>query len=287
MHVTAAPRRADLARELADELDATFTAYEVSSFPDGEFKIRVPDGLDDRTVLLGDLRPNERILETLIAADAVRQAGAEERILAVPYLAFARQDRAFEPGEGVSARAINQALGTAGEALCTVDVHAKRVLDAFPHEAVDVKAIPELAGALDGRDVDLVLAPDEGAKQQAAGVADHLEVPFDYLQKTRVSSTEVSMEPTEKAVDGSTVAIVDDIISTGGTMATATEHLLEAGAERVIVAATHGVFASGADKRLDDAGVEAIIVTDAIRSERSAVSCASALARGVRRLLPG
>ncbi len=285
MHVTAAPGRALLAQELASKLDAEATTYERSTFPDGEIHVRLAEEVDGPVVVLADARPNERLVEALLAADAALEAGARERILAVPYLAYARQDRVFEPGEAVSARAVNRALGTAADALCTVDVHAEAVLEHFPGPTADAKAIPELAEELGELGVELVLAPDEGARSLAEGVAERLEIPHDHLVKTRHSSREVSMEPKDLDASGARVAIVDDIIATGGTMATATGHLLEAGAERVLVAATHGVFASGADKRLEDAGVDEIIVTDAIPSERSSVSCAGAIARGVSRLL--
>lgn len=284
MHVIAAPRRAELGERLAERLEADLAPYERTSFPDGELHVKLEAELTSSVVLVADTRPNTRILETLIACDAAREAGADRIQLAVPYLAYARQDRAFERGEGVSSRALAQALGGPGDALVTVDVHAERVLDYFPGPAVSSTAAPEIADALADRGIGMVLAPDEGALEVAEAVAKRLDVPYDHLEKTRVSSTEVQMAPKSLDVGGDAVAIVDDIISTGGTMATATRQLLDADAERVLVAATHGVFVSGADKRLDDAGVDEVVVTDAIPSERSTASCAGALARGLRSL---
>lgn len=95
------------------------------------------------------------------------------------------------------------------------------------------------------------------------------------------------MAPKDLDVEGDAVAIVDDIISTGGTMAEATGQLLDQGADRVVVAAAHGVFVSGADKRLDDAGVDEILVTDTIPGDRSSITAAGALERGLTRLLEG
>lgn len=287
MHVTAASRRAELGSELADRLDADFSTYEHERFPDGELYVQLGSLLDGPLVVLGDTRPNERVLETLIACDAGHEAGADEVLLAAPYLAYARQDRAFEPGEGVSSRALNAALSARADGLATVDVHAEQVLDHFEGPAVSEKAAPELATALGDREIALILAPDAGAREQARSIADRLDLPFDHLEKTRESSTEVSMAPKELDVEGDAVAIVDDIISTGGTMAEATGQLLDQGADRVVVAATHGVFVSGADKRLDDAGVDEILVTDTIPGDRSLVTAAGALERGVTRLLEG
>jgi ribose-phosphate pyrophosphokinase len=286
MHVTAAPRRADLAERLADALGATPVPYEREVFPDGEVLVRAGPDLGEDAVVLGDLRPEGRFVETLAALDAAREAGAGTVTLAAPYLAYARQDRAFEPGEGVTARAVNRALAASADRLCTVDVHAEAVLDHFDGPALSEPAAPEVANGLADRGVDLVLAPDAGARELAEAVGDRLDVPHDHLEKTRHSSTDVSMEPKELDAGGAAVAIVDDIISTGGTMSEATGHLLDAGAERVLVAATHGVFARGADKRLEDAGVDAVLATDSIPSDRSEVTCAGALARGLQRL-PG
>lgn len=284
MHVIAAPRRAQLGERLAQALGAETVTYERSVFPDGELQVRVASEVGSTAILIADTRPNERVLETIFACDAAREAGAEELILAVPYLAYARQDRAFEPGEGISSRALMRALGANADALCTVDIHAEAVLNRFPGDAVSEQAAPEVADALAERGVDLVLAPDQGARGLAKRVAQRLDVPHDHLEKTRISSTEVTMAPKELDIDGDSVVLVDDIISTGGTMATATGQLLEAGAQRVLVAATHGVFVSGADKRLDDAGVDEVLVADTIPSDRSSITCAGALERGIRQL---
>lgn len=240
--------------------------------------------VEDAVVVVADARPNERVVEALLACDAALEAGASERWLAVPYLAYARQDRSFEAGEGVSARAVLEAFSSCADAFVTVDVHSSGVLDFFAGAAVQGRAMPEVAAALEDRGIGSVLAPDEGARGLAEAVADRLEVPFDHLVKTRLSGSEVVVEPKALDVAGEAVVIVDDIIATGGTMCKATEQLLEAGAERVLVAATHGVFASGADERLDAAGVEEVVVTDSIPSKRGVVSCASALARGVSML---
>lgn len=284
MDVVTAPDRRGLGEALADRLDGDCVIYEHKVFPDGERYVRVKEDLGDQVVLLGDTRPNAKIVESLIALDACREAGADEVDLAVPYLAYARQDRAFNPGEGVSARALCQALATGASSLATVDLHTEAVLGLFDGPTVDALAAPELADALGDEGVDLVLAPDAGARQRASDVAGRLDLPFDHLEKTRVSATEVDMAPKQLDVTDATVAIVDDIISTGGTMATATGKLLAQGAERVLVAATHGIFAGDAEDRLQKAGVDKILVTDSVPTEHSVISCAGALARGLQQL---
>jgi len=128
-----------------------------------------------------------------------------------------------------------------------------------------------------------VLAPDEGARERAGEVADRLGVPYDHLEKHRKSAREVEIQPHDEDVTDQRVLVVDDIVATGGTMATATRQLLDAGAGDVLLAATHGVFADGAIKRLRDAGAASILATDAIESEAAQLSVAPALARATRR----
>lgn len=284
MDVVTAPDRRGLGKALADRLDGTCAVYEHKIFPDGERYVRIEEELAGPVTLVGDTRPNAKILETLIALDACREAGADEVALAVPYLAYARQDRSFRHGEGISARALCRALATGTSSLVTVDLHTEAVLDMFDGPSANALAAQELAEALGDEGIDLVLAPDAGARGRAGDVAGRLDLPFDHLEKTRVSATEVDMAPKELDATGATVAIVDDIISTGGTMATATGKLLAQGAERVLVAATHGIFAGEAEDRLEKAGVDKILVTDSVPTDHSVISCAGALARGLRSL---
>lgn len=287
MYVATASDRARLRDRLASRLEADTADVGTRRFPDGELHVRVEDELAGEAVVLADLRPDEELVTALLACDAAREAGADRVTVAAPYLAYGRQDRAFETGEAVSARALLRALAGNADAFATVDPHASPALDYFEGPAGAAGAAPELAGALEGRGVELVLAPDEGARERARAVAERLAVPADHLEKRRISAREVEVEPHEGDVDGRTVALVDDIVSTGGTMATATRQLLDAGADAVHVAATHGIFAEGALKRLQDAGADAVLATDAIPSPAAEVSVAPALARAVRRARPG
>ncbi len=287
MIVATVPDRSDLGQALAGELDATHVELSAKRFPDGEAHVRFEETVEGTAVVVSDLRPDARVVEAMIACDAAREAGADEAVIAAPYLAYARQDQAFEPGEGVSARALLRGLSANADALATVDPHTATVLDHFEGPAAAATAAPEIAGALADADVDVVLAPDEGARDRAGEVASHLGCPHDHLEKRRRSAREVEIEPHGLDVTGERVLLVDDIVATGGTMATATSQLLDAGAEEVLLAATHGIFAEGALKRLRDAGAGRILATDAIEGEVSQLSVAPALARATRRARSG
>jgi ribose-phosphate pyrophosphokinase len=283
MIVATGPDRSDLGQRLASELGTQHRELSTKRFPDGEAYARLEAPVDGTAVVAADLRPDRKVVEALIACDAVREAGADEIVLAAPYLAYGRQDETFEPGEAVSARALLRALGVNADRLATVDPHTEPVLEHFGGPTAAASAAPEIAEAADGGGVDLVLAPDEGARERAGEVADRLGVPYDHLEKHRKSAREVEIQPHDEDVTDQRVLVVDDIVATGGTMATATRQLLDAGAGDVLLAATHGVFADGAIKRLRDAGAASILATDAIESEAAQLSVAPALARATRR----
>lgn len=283
MFVATTPDRTDLGEDLASELDAEALALTTQRFPDGEFHARIEERIEGTAVVASDVRPDAKMLETIVACDAAREAGAERVVLACPYLAYGRQDRAFEPGEGVSSRALLRSLSANSDVFATVDPHTDAALEHYGGPAYAATAAPEIAEAFAAEDPDIVLAPDEGARHRASDVAERLSCPHDHLEKRRTSARDVEIEPHDADVDGRTVLVVDDIVSTGGTMATATRQLVDAGAERVLLAATHGIFADGALKRLEDAGADVIRSTDAVASAASEVSAAPALARAVRR----
>jgi ribose-phosphate pyrophosphokinase len=287
MIVATVPDRSDLGQAMADELGSRHVEFATKRFPDGEGYVRLETSVEDVAVVAADLRPDASVVQTLAACDAAREAGAEDIVLAVPYLAYGRQDQAFEPGEGVSVRALLRALSANADALATVDPHTEAALTHFQGPAQAAIAAPEIAQAFADAAVDVVLAPDEGARGRAAAVADRLDCPHDHLEKQRRSAREVEIEPHDRSVDGERVLVVDDIVATGGTMAAATRQLLDAGASDVLLAATHGIFADGAIKRLRDAGAERVVSTDAIPTDASELSAAPALARATRRTLQG
>lgn len=287
MIVATVPDRSELGQALAGELDTRHVELATKRFPDGEAHVRFEDAIEGAVVVAADLRPDAEIVRSVLACDAAREAGADEVVLAAPYLAYGRQDQAFEPGEGVSARALLASLAANADSFATVDPHTETVLAHFEGPAAAATAAPEIAQAVEGADVDAVLAPDEGALERARDVAERLGCPHDHLVKTRKSAREVEIQPHEADVSGDRVLVVDDIVATGGTMASATRQLLDAGAEDVLLAATHGVFADGALKRLRDAGAERILATDAIENEAAEVSVAPALARATRRARSG
>jgi ribose-phosphate pyrophosphokinase len=246
---------------------------EIKKFPDGEKYVRVLSLGDEATVIQSTYKPqDENIMEALILGDALRERGFERLRLVVPYLAYSRQDRVTKEGEPVSVRAVMRALRIYYDALYVVDIHNPETLRFFPGKAVNIspaRAIAEYFREKLGEGI--VLAPDTGARERAKAVAERLGLEFSHFEKRRISPTEVKMRPVEVDVEGKNVLVVDDIISTGGTMIKAANLLREMGAGRVFVAATHGVFAEGAIERVSKA-VDELAVTNTIPTPVSKIS---------------
>ena len=274
MQVVTHPDYDGVGRRLAPLLDAELILGTTKRFPDGEVYARLPADtrLEPGTVVVGATRGNDRLIETLFLLDAVQRAGGRTPRLLLPYVAYARQDRLFEPGESVSAAVVGRALGHGLGLVVGLDVHAPGVLDHFGCDARQASAVEDLARHLATLGVDTVLAPDKGALERARAAAGVLGCPWDALEKTRLSSTEVRMQAKSLDVAGRTVAIVDDIISTGGTMATAAGELKRQGAARVVVAATHGLFSDGALERLSKGGVDEVVTTDSVPNPAARVT---------------
>lgn len=257
--------------ELADRVE--LIEAEIKKFPDGERYVRVLGEGSEATVVQSTFRPqNEHLIELLLIGDALRERGFERLRAVVPYLAYSRQDRVTKDGEPVSVRAIMRMLGLYYDELYVFDLHNPETLRYFPGRAVNLSPAKPIADYFREKLGDgLVLAPDRGALGRAGDVARELGLEFSYFEKKRVSPTEVKMWPVDIDVEGKNVLIVDDIISTGGTMVRAATLLREMGAEKVFVVATHGVFAEGAIERLRGA-VDELAVTNSIPTPVSRIS---------------
>lgn len=277
--IVSASTSQSLASALAAATGEPLAATTVERFPDGEFQVSVPEFDAERAVVVCSTTTADAHLEALQLQDAVREAGAEEVVTVIPYLGYARQDRAFEPGQPISVRAVARALSTGTDRVVTVTPHEKSVCEFFDVPCTTVDAAGVLADPLPDLRNPVFIAPDAGATDLAATVQDaYGEGAVDHFEKTRHSSTEVELEPHEADVTDRDVVLVDDIIATGSTMAGAVSHLREGGAGRVFVTCVHPVLAGTARIRLARAGVEAIYGTDTVERAETTVSVAPAVA---------
>lgn len=291
MTVIATSSSLGLAAKLSRLLSRELLVADEKVFPDGEKYLRIPRKLEGDVILVHSLHQpqDERFLQLLLAVDAAKGAGASRLAVVVPYFAYARQDKRFLEGEPVSVGALLRAVEAAGaDALVVVDIHKPSSLDEWltiPHR--NVLPIKELVGYFQGKLRDpIVLAPDKGAFHRAQLAAQSLGAECDYLEKSRDRVTgEVRIAPKSVNVDGKDVLFVDDIISTGGTLAAAAKEVLTLGARRVYAACTHALLVSSALDKLYAAGIEEVVATDTVPSPVSKVSVAKSVAEATREVL--
>lgn len=279
---------AHLATPLAGALGVPLQWVARHRFPDGESRLRLPPQLPPRVALLRGLqRPNEKLVELMIAALAARELGAERLTLVCPYLAYMRQDMAFQPGEAVSQRHVGRALAAWFDAVITVDPHLHRVAsmdEVVPgRRGVALSAAP-LLGAWAARHAQrpLLLGPDEEAAPwvRSAALAQGLE--HATRVKQRSGDREVRVALPDLDVAGREVVLIDDVASTGRTLAVTAEALVARGAAAVDVAVTHALFVDDALAHLARAGVRHVWSTDSVVHASNAVSLVPLLADALR-----
>ncbi|MFN7977432.1 MAG: ribose-phosphate diphosphokinase [Vicinamibacterales bacterium] len=262
-------------------------------FPDGELKLTLPARLPRRVALLRSLHgPNEKLVEVLLAACGARDLGARHVTLVAPYLAYMRQDAAFRVGEVVSQRHVGDFLASVVDRVITVDPHLHRVhgLDEVLPDttATTLTAAPTIGAFLRRRARRaLVVGPDEESAQWVRLAAGAAGLPWTVARKVRRGDRQVSIALPDVDFHGRHVVLVDDLISTGRTLAGAARALLVAGATRVDVAATHALFVPNAEAAMRSAGIAAIWTTDTVPHATNAVPTAALVGEALAARRPG
>lgn len=278
------------AARIAQAGNLTPVKIERHRFPDGELKLRLPPELTAQVVLLRTLNdPNEKLIELLLAAQAARELGARHLTLVAPYLAYMRQDLAFQPGEAISQRIVGRFLASLFNAVITVDPHLHRV--ATLREAVPVAQAVVLSGAPLLSDLiaaqrrhPLLVGPDQESAQWIALAASRHGFDHAVCHKVRHGDRAVEVSLPDLPVADRQVVLLDDVVSTGHTIARAAQLMLAAGAISVDVAVTHALFSGDALQLLRGAGVGDIWSTDCIRHPSNAVSMAAAFGQALHRV---
>jgi len=271
-----------LGRSLADELKCGVVEPEMRRFPDGDLYVRCAEELDKETaVILQTPFTDPMIVEHRLVQDAVSNAGAERVISIAPYMSYSRQDKPFKRGESASAFPVLDWLASGCDELVLVDAHNPDIIGEGGkiHNLVPAHSLARRLGGI----TDVVLAPDKGAFERAEMVAKILGKPCEHIRKTRIDAHTVKMDAGNLDVAGLRVAIVDDIISTGGTMLKAAQQLKKMGALKVYGLASHGMFSKTDLSRLQE-GLDIVAVSGSLDTPVSTVDLSQELSNIVKEL---
>lgn len=276
-----------LATALAASLGWPLHRVDRHAFPDGETRLRLPPRLPPRVALLRGLQqPNAKLAELLLAAAGARELGAAQLMLVAPYLAYMRQDMAFQPGEVVSQRHLGRLLAQSFDGVVTVDPHLHRVhsmQEIVPgRRGVALSAAPLLGAWVAARvPAALLFAPDEEALPWATAAAQGSGLDVAWARKHRRGDRDVEVTLPATPLQGRAVVLIDDVASTGRTLEVAARGVLERGAASVDVAVTHALFVGDALQRVRAAGVRHVWSSDCVPHESNCVSVAPLLAQAL------
>jgi ribose-phosphate pyrophosphokinase len=287
-----------LAAAIAAHLGIPLAACRVERFPDGELSVRLEASVRGQTVVL--VQPtsppvNEHLMELLLFADACRRAAATRIIALVPYFGYARADKRLGRREPITASLVARLMQAAGiNHLITLDPHTSQLEGFFFIPVDSPTAVPVLCEALAPvlPPQTVIVSPDTGRVRMATEYAQRLHTSVVVLHEQRLSGAETEVTQVVGEVRDRPCLIVDDMITTGGTILRSVEALLQAGARpEIIVAATHGVLVGSAREKLSHESIRAIFLTDSLPLEPEArppirvVSVAPLLAATLQHLL--
>ena len=272
LKILAGSANLSLAENIARNVNVKLVRRVLERFPDGELHIELQESVRGHDVYL--IQPtcppvDEHLFELLLMADACRRAGAVHLTAVIPYFGYARQDRRAHGREPLSVRLIADLLATSGiQRVVAVDLHSQGVESAFAIPVEHVSAVAILAEAVRSsvpRNA-VIVSPDLGAVKMAERYAKLLDLPVAIIHKTRISGAEVNVQRIVGDVRDKQVLVVDDMISTGGTIEKAIKALLEAGclSSGIKVAASHGLLVGPAAERLGKLPIEQIYVSDSV-----------------------
>ena len=284
------PSSAAAAARLAARLGVPAHTIEVHRFPDGELRVTVGPAATTTIVYASLDQPNDKLLAILFATEALRREGVKRLVLVAPYLCYMRQDAAFHSGEAISQKVVGRLLADSFDRVVTVDAHLHRtreIGDVFPGiEADNLSAMPAIAATLraSGFDPDtVVVGPDEESRPWVSDLATRLGIPHAVARKMRRSDRSVATSfPDPALFAGRPALLVDDIVSSGGTVIACAKALTAAGATTIDIVITHALFAPELADEFLRAGIRSVRSTDSVPHPSNAVALDGILANALR-----
>jgi ribose-phosphate pyrophosphokinase len=288
--IQALPSAVESGKRIASRLGLDVHAIDLHRFPDCELRVTVGPAAETTVVYVSLDEPNEKLLAILFAAEALRRAGVRRLVLVAPYLCYMRQDAAFHKGEAVSQKVVGQLLARNFDRIVTVDAHLHRtkdIHDVFPgSEADDLSATPAIAEFLQKSEFDphtVVVGPDDESRPWVSDLAGRLGLKHAVACKTRRGdrSVEVTFADASLILKRPTL-LVDDIVSSGGTLIACAKALAAAEATTIDAIVVHALFAPELTGEFLRAGIRSVRSTDSVPHATNAIALDNILADALR-----
>ncbi len=297
LQVLAGNASRNLAQRICARLGINLGDADVTQFPDGEINVKINDDVrgSDVFIIQSTCPPvNNHLMELLILIDCAKRASAERVTAVIPYFGYARQDRKSEGRVPITAKLVANLLNASGvDRILTIDLHASQIQGFFDIQVDHLYASPVLVDYLQRERISnpVIVAPDVGSVKMVRGYAKRLSANLAIVDKRRIGPRQTEAVHIIGDIRGKNVIMVDDMISTGGTVSQAAKILRNRGARDVYLCATHPVFCGGAIEKLEKARIKKVIVTDTIppqaKSRRKIIqvlSVAGLLSEAIRRI---
>ncbi len=291
MKLVPGPASVELTNKVSSILGLRLTELEHRIFPDGESYFRYVDSVENENVVIfQSTHPpqDKHILQLCLLSSGAKDLGAKSVVVVIPYLAYAKQDRRFKEGEVVSIDVVLKILKQSGvDKILTVNIHAPWIIDRSPIPIENLDAVGTLASYILQMNLKnpMILAPGKKGEYMSATAAKVLNADYGVIRtKRNVNTGTVEIELEGIDVKDRDVVVIDDMISTGGTMVKSVSTLKSAGARRILVGCIHAIMVDDADKKILSSGADVIIATDAVPNKYAFVSIAGLLAECLRKL---
>lgn len=261
-----------LAQKIAQKSKIPLGKIDLGFFADGEIDVWVEDKVNNSSVFVvqSNSHPvNNHIIELALIADALKRSGAHKITAVIPYFGYSRKEKQSRAGEPISAKVIADLITASGvnKVIC-LDLHADAIVGFFNVPVIYLTALPVLAQNVKRENLKdaVVIAPDTGGVKRARNFATLLNLPLAVMEKHRSVETRDRIEILSMSgeVRGDTAILIDDVISTGSTIVESANALKSEGVKKMIVCATHAVFAENAVEKLEKSPVDKIFITDSV-----------------------
>jgi ribose-phosphate pyrophosphokinase len=281
----------NLAKDICEFLGVSLGQCRLRRFPDTEVSFQIDENIRGTDVFI--VQPtcapvDEHLIELLIMVDAFRRSSASRITAVVPYYGYARQDRKDKPRVPISAKLVANIMSAAGtNRVLTMDLHKAQIQGFFDIPVDHLFAAPVIIDYLSRQDFPMltIVAPDAGGAERARAYAKRLDAELAVIDKRRTDDGTAEVMNVIGEVGGRTCVIADDIIDTAGTIQKAAQALKDAGAERVLACAVHGVLSGPAIERIEKAPIDRLIITNTIPLTGERAKCGKIVELSVARLL--